>query len=331
VERLIARRAFTSGRGERTKADVITPYRHCVHSKIRLARPIKVVVDAGNGVNGPLAVQVLRDIGCDVIPLYCEPDGTFPNHPSDPAEAENLRDMVQLVRQHKADLGVAFDGDGDRIGVVDEAGEIVPPDHYLLLFARQALEQGPAKIVFEVRCSEALFDGVSKYGGIPIMSKCGNTAILPRMRQERAMLGGELSGHVFFSEPPIDFDDALFAACRLAEIIASGDQPLSAVLRETWFGLPEYVSSPELRVPCPDFRKAEIVDKVRQAFIDKYRVIDIDGARIYFEDGAWALIRASNTQPRLSLRFEARSERQLAATKSEMKRELHKYLPDVDF
>jgi phosphomannomutase/phosphoglucomutase len=331
VERLIAKRAFTSGRGERTKADIVTPYRRCVESKIRLARPIKIVVDAGNGVNGPLAVQVLRDIGCTVIPLYCEPDGTFPNHPSDPAEAENLHDMVQLVRQHKADLGVAFDGDGDRIGIVDEEGEIVPPDHYLLLFARQALQDGPAKIVFEVRCSEALFDGVSKYGGIPIMSKCGNTAILPRMRQEKAMLGGELSGHIFFSEPPIDFDDALFAACRLAETIASGEQPLSQILQETWSGLPEYVSSPELRVPCPDFRKAEVVDKVRQTFIDKYRVIDIDGARVYFEDGTWALIRASNTQPRLSLRFEARSEKQLAAIKGEMRRELQRFLPDVDF
>jgi phosphomannomutase/phosphoglucomutase len=235
------------------------------------------------------------------------------------------------VREHQADLGVAFDGDGDRIGIVDEQGGIVPPDHYLLLFARQVLQEGPAKIVFEVRCSEALFDGVTKYGGIPIMSKCGNTAILPRMRREKAMLGGELSGHVFFSEPPIDFDDALFAACRLAETIAAGDRPLSAILKETWSDLPQYVSSPELRIHCPDFRKTEIVDKVRQAFIDKYRVIDIDGARVYFEDGAWALIRASNTQPRLSLRFEARTEKQLAAIKNEMRRELLKYLPDVDF
>jgi phosphomannomutase/phosphoglucomutase len=288
------------------------------------------VIDAGNGVNGPLAAQVLRDIGCTVIPLYCEPDGTFPNHPSDPAEAENLQDLVRLVREHQADLGVAFDGDGDRIGIVDERGEIVPPDRYLLLFARQALEQGPAKVVFEVRCSEALFDGVTKYGGIPIMSKCGNTAILPRMRQEKAALGGELSGHVFFSEPPIDFDDALFAACRLAETIAAAGQPLSEILEDTWSGLTAYVSSPELRIPCPDYRKDEIVDKVRLAFIDKYRVIDIDGARVYFEDGAWALIRPSNTQPRLSLRFEARSEKQLSAIRGEMERELAKYLPDID-
>jgi phosphomannomutase/phosphoglucomutase len=330
VERLIALRAFTSGRGERSQVDIVTPYRHCIQSKIRLARPIKVVIDAGNGVNGPLALQVLRDIGCTVIPLYCEPDGTFPNHPSDPAEDENLRDLVRLVRENRADLGVAFDGDGDRIGIVDQRGEIVPPDRYLLLFARQALEQGPAKVVFEVRCSEALFDGVSKYGGIPIMSKCGNTAILPRMRQEKAVLGGELSGHVFFSEPPIDFDDALFAACRLVETIASTERPLSEILEDTWSDLPAYVSSPELRVPCPDYRKDEIVDKVRLAFIDKYRVIDIDGARVYFEDGAWALIRPSNTQPRLSLRFEARNERQLSAIKAEMERELTKYLPDID-
>jgi phosphomannomutase/phosphoglucomutase len=331
VERLIAHRAFTSGRGQQTYADVITPYRHCLQSKVRLARPIKVVVDAGNGVNGPLAVQILRDIGCTVIPLYCEPDGTFPNHPSDPAEDENLQDMVRLVRENHADMGVAFDGDGDRIGIVDERGEIVPPDHYLLLFARQALRNGPAKVVFEVRCSEALFDGILKYNGIPVMSKCGNTAILPRMRQEKAVLGGELSGHVFFSEPPIDFDDALFAACRLVEYISEGEAPLSEVLAETWAGLPAYASSPEMRIPCPDFRKAEIVDKIRQTFIDKYRVIDIDGARVYFEDGAWALVRASNTQPRLSLRFEARTEKQLAFVKSEMRRELSRYLPDVEF
>jgi phosphomannomutase/phosphoglucomutase len=331
VERLIAHRAFTSGRGQRSQADVITPYRHCLQSKVRLSSPLKVVVDAGNGVNGPLAIQVLQDIGCTVIPLYCEPDGTFPNHPSDPAEEENLKDLVRLVRENGADVGVAFDGDGDRIGIVDEGGEIVAPDCYLLLFARQALRDGPAKVVFEVRCSEALFDGILKYGGIPIMSKCGNTAILPRMRQEKAVLGGELSGHVFFSEPPIDFDDALFAACRLVEYVCESERPLSALLAETWSDLPTYVSSPELRIPCPDFRKAEIVDKVRQTFLDKCRVIDIDGARVYFEDGAWALVRASNTQPRLSLRFEARTEKQLAMVKNEMRRELGNYLPEVDF
>jgi phosphomannomutase/phosphoglucomutase len=184
--------------------------------------------------------------------------------------------------------------------------------------------------VFEVRCSEALFDGVARYDGVPIMSRCGNTAILPRMRQERAVLGGELSGHVFFNDPPIDFDDALFAACRLLQYIAASDQPLSAMLDQVWSGLPAYVSSPEIRISCPDFRKVEIVDKIRQAFIDRYRVIDIDGARIYFESNAWALIRSSNTQPRLSLRFEARTEKQLQAMKSEMKRELAKYLPDVE-
>jgi phosphomannomutase/phosphoglucomutase len=237
---------------------------------------------------------------------------------------------VRQVRETGADLGIAFDGDGDRIGIVDERGRIVPPDRYLLLYVREALRDGPAKVVFEVRCSEALFDGVAKYGGIPVMSRCGNTAILPRMRQEKAVLGGELSGHIFFNDPPIDFDDALFAACRLIEYVAASDGCLSEILDQTWSGLPEYVSSPELRIPCPDFRKAEIVEKIRQAFIDKYRVIDIDGARIYFEDSAWALIRASNTQPRLSLRFEARSEKQLSGIVNELRRELVKYLPEVD-
>jgi len=331
VERLIAHRAFTTGKGQVTEVDVVTPYRHCLQQKVRLARPLKVVVDAGNGVNGPLAVQVLRDLGCEVVPLYCEPDGTFPNHPADPAEEENLRDLVAQVRETGADVGIAFDGDGDRIGIVDERGEIVAPDRYLLLFVREALRGGPAKVVFEVRCSEGLFDGVVKYEGMPVMSPCGNTAILPRMRRERAVLGGELSGHVFFNDPPIDFDDALFAACRLLEYVAASDQRLSEMLDEVWSGVPTYVSSPELRIPCPDFRKAEIVDKIRQAFIDRYRVIDIDGARIYFDDGGWALVRASNTQPRLSLRFEASTEKQLTAIKNELRRELVKYLPEVGF
>jgi phosphomannomutase/phosphoglucomutase len=331
VERLIANRAFITGKGQVTEADVVTPYQHCIQQKVRLARPLKVVIDAGNGVNGPLAVQVIRDLGCQVIPLYCEPDGTFPNHPSDPAEEENLRDLLAQVREAGADVGIAFDGDGDRIGIVDERGEVVPPDRYLLLFVREALRDGPAKVVFEVRCSESLFDGVTKFGGIPVMSRCGNTAILPRMRRERAILGGELSGHVFFNDPPIDFDDALFAAARLLEYIAASERPLSEMLAETWSGLPEYASSPELRIPCPDFRKCEIVDKLRQVFIEKYRVIDIDGARIYFDAHAWALIRASNTQPRLSLRFEAQTEKQLAMVKNEVRRELIKYLPDVGF
>ncbi|MBN1935754.1 MAG: phosphomannomutase/phosphoglucomutase, partial [Anaerolineae bacterium] len=331
VERLIANRTFISGHGKVTTTDMITPYRHCIQQKVRLKRPLKVVVDAGNGVNGPLAVQVLQDLGCVVSPLYCEPDGTFPNHPSDPAEAENLQDLVAKVKEIDADVGIAFDGDGDRIGIVDERGEIVPPDRYLLLFVREALRGGPAKVVFEVRCSEALFDGVVKFGGIPVMSRCGNTAILPRMRQERAVLGGELSGHVFFNDPPIDFDDALLAAARLLEYIAAEDKSLSEMLADTWSGLPEYVSSPELRVPCPDFRKTEVVDKVRAAFMGTRRVIDLDGARIYFDEHAWALIRSSNTQPRLSIRFEAQNEKQLAQIKAEVKRELSKYLPDVEF
>ena len=330
VERLIARRAFTSGKGQVTQADVVTPYRRCLQQKLHLARPLKVVVDAGNGVNGPLAVQVLQDLGCAVTALYCEPDGNFPNHPADPAEEENLRDLAEEVRRSGADVGIAFDGDGDRIGIVDELGEVIPPDRYLLLFVREALKGGPAKVVFEVRCSEALFDGVSRYEGIPVMSACGNTAILPRMRRERAVLGGELSGHIFFNDPPIDFDDALFAAGRLLEYIADQEKPLSEMLSEVWADLPHYVSSPELRIPCPDFRKAEIVDQVRQTFMERYRVIDIDGARIYFGEGAWALIRVSNTQPRLSLRFEAPTEKQLHAIKQELGHELSRYLPDID-
>jgi phosphomannomutase / phosphoglucomutase len=190
-----------------------------------------VAVDAGNGVSGPLAVRLLRELGCEVLPIHCEPDGTFPNHPPDPTEAENLAELIEVVTGEGCDVGIAFDGDGDRIGIVDEKGQVVPPDVYLLLYTREALRSGPGKAVFEVRCSEALFDGVRKYGGIPVMSKCGNTSILPRMQQERAIIGGELSGHIFFNDPPFEFDDALYAAALLLQYMERAGSPPE---RDAW-------------------------------------------------------------------------------------------------
>lgn len=329
VERLIASGAFASGVGSRLSRDVVFPYLNCILHRVRLSRRFRVAADAGNGVSGPLAVRLLRELGCDVVPLYCEPDGAFPHHPPDPSEADNLTELVHAVVEHGCDLGLAFDGDGDRIGIVDERGRIVPPDTLLLLYAREALRPGPGKAVFEVRCSETLFDGVRKYGGIPVMARCGNTSILPRMHEERAVIGGELSGHVFFSDPPFEFDDALYAAALALQYRDRDGRPLSEMLAELLMGLPQYWSSPEIRINCPDYLKWDVVEHVRDTFASRYRVIDIDGARVYFDASTWALIRASNTAPKLSLRFEGRTAERVEWMKGEVREVLGRHLPDV--
>ena len=329
VERLIARGAFASGEGSHLARDVAYPYLNCIQHKVELSRPYMVAIDAGNGVAGPLAVRLVRELGCKPVPIYCEPDGTFPNHPPDPTDPRNLAELVELVLNQNCDVGFAFDGDGDRIGIIDENGQVVPPDTYLLLYAREALRAGPAKAVFEVRCSEMLFDGVRKYGGIPVMAKCGNTSILPRMHRERAVIGGELSGHIFFNDPPFESDDALYAAALLLQAMDRDGRPLSEMLAELLEGLPRYVSSPEIRLDCPDYIKWDVVDAVRDAFAGRYRVIDIDGARIYFGESDWALVRGSNTSAKLSLRFEARTEDKVEEMKAQVRAELLKHLPDL--
>jgi len=330
VERLIASGSFATGEGERLARDVIYPYLNCVAHKVQIGRSLRVAIDAGNGSAGPVAVRLMRELGCDVVPLYCEPDGTFPNHPPDPSEPENLRELSRLVVAEGCDVGVAYDGDGDRLAIVDESGEVVPPDVMLLLYAREALRDGPGKAVFEVRCSEMLFDGVRKYGGIPVMARCGNTSILPRMHQERAVIGGELSGHVFFNDPPIEYDDALYASALLLSYMDRDGRPLSEMLAELLAGLPTYVSSPELRVDCPDHLKWDVVEAVRDSLARDYRVIDIDGARVYFDRSDWALIRASNTSAKLSLRFEGLDASRVATMKERLHAELLKHLPDLE-
>jgi phosphomannomutase/phosphoglucomutase len=333
IERIVAAGRFLDGEGDAEPLDVLEPYLNCLLSKVKPAKKLKVVLDAGNGTAGPTAVRSLEMLGCEVIPMYTEPDGTFPNHPPDPLEEENIEDLKARVLQEDADLGVAFDGDGDRLGVVDELGRMVMPDQYLSLFARQILEEGPAKIVFEVRCSQALVDDIAAHGGVPIMVKCGNAAISQRMREERARLGGELSGHVFFDDPPITYDDPIYGASRLVEYLSNQDAPLSELVD----ALPRYHSSPELRVFCPDHMKFQVVDDLRDYFINNgdewggmaiAKVLDVDGIRVTMADGAWFLVRASNTQARLSVRVEAKTEAGLYRLMALVGQELIKRVPE---
>ena len=265
------------------------------------ARPLRVVMDCGNGAAGINAPEIFRKLGAELIPIYCDPDGRFPNHHPDPTVAENLADLIVEVKKHKADLGIAFDGDGDRLGAVDEHGEIIWGDRLTLLFASEILKENPgAVIVSEVKASQVLYDEVARLGGTAIMWKAGHSIIKDKMRETGALLAGEMSGHLFFADRYFGYDDATYAACRLAEILVQGDGTLSSYFA----GFPRTFATPELRVDCPDDKKFEVVSQCRELLRREHKTIDVDGVRFLF-DGGWGLVRASNTQPALVLRFEA--------------------------
>ncbi len=285
-------------------------------SRIKLARPLKVVVDPGNGAASILGPAFLRAIGCEVDAIFAEPDGRFPNHLPDPTVPELVRSLQERVRETRADLGIGFDGDADRVGAVDEKGRLLYGDQLLGLYAADVLASHPgAPIIFEVKCSQGLVEWVRAKGGEPVMWKAGHSLIKAKMRETKAPLGGEMSGHMFFADEFYGYDDALYAAGRLLRILAAAKRPLSALVDE----LPQsrYVSTPELRLDCTDERKFAIVEAVRKHFAARYDVIDIDGVRVQFGDG-WALVRASNTQPVLVVRFEAVSKERLQAIAREV-------------
>jgi phosphomannomutase/phosphoglucomutase len=308
---MIEQEDFENGAGSVEQREIIPTYIRTLASKFTINRPMKVVVDCGNGSGSLAAVDLLRALGdaVEVVPLFCESDGTFPNHHPDPVVDKNLQDLIAAVRETNADLGVAFDGDADRIGAVDDQGNIVRGDTLLLLFGLDLIERrGPGQpIVFDVKCSQALPEVLERAGGRPIMSKTGHSLIKERMKVEGALLAGELSGHIMFGDNYYGFDDALYAACLLIEIVARSGRPLSAWLAE----LPQFVSTSELRYPATEETKWEIVDRAVEHFSAQHDVIDVDGARVLFGDG-WGLIRASNTEPVLVARYEARTEERLA-------------------
>jgi phosphomannomutase / phosphoglucomutase len=303
------------GGGTSTEADVMAAYGGFMKGNISLARnDLRFAVDAGNGAGGPAALTACEAVGLEPIPLLCEMDGRFPVHHPDPTDLANVELLRQTVLEQGLEFGVAFDGDADRIGVVDEKGEVIWGDRLMILLGRALLEERPgAAIIGEVKCSQTLYDDIAKHGGRPILWKTGHSLIKSKMKEEGALLAGEMSGHIFFADRFFGFDDAVYATLRLAEIVSRSERPLSQLLAD----VPPTHSTPELRVPCDDERKFGVVDRVLEHFKKSHDVVDVDGARINFGDG-WGLVRASNTQPVLVLRFEAATESRLADIRGEV-------------
>jgi phosphomannomutase/phosphoglucomutase len=284
-----------------------------IAGQFHFSRRIKVVIDAGNGTGGPVMRRLLQKLNCDATELFFEMDGRFPNHHPDPTVLENLDPLIAAVREKGADLGIAFDGDTDRIGAVDEKGEVVFGDRLLIVYAREILTRKPgATFIGEVKCSQTLYDDIRQRGGNPIMWRTGHSLIKAKMKESHAELAGEMSGHMFFADRYYGFDDALYAACRLMEIVAKSGRPLSAQLED----VPVTVTTPEIRVDCPDDLKFTVVQRVKERFRKTHEIIDVDGVRMLFPEG-WGLVRASNTQPVLVLRFEASTPELLSAYQKE--------------
>ncbi len=311
------------GAGRTSHRDPREEYFAAIAAHVRLGRRLTVVVDAGNGIAGSFAPDLLRQLGCEVIELYCESDGTFPNHLPDPEMEENTRDLVRKVVETGADVGIAYDGDADRMGVIDERGRRHEADLILALLARDLLARHPgAEIVFDVKCSQVLVDDVCAHGGRPVMWKTGHSLLKRKMREDGILLGGEVSGHMFFAEDWYGVDDGILASCRFLELITRSPLPISA----HFDSLPHLFNTPELKAPCPDDRKVEVVTELAREFKARHETIDIDGARILFPQG-WGLVRASNTNPYLTLRFEGKS----AAAVEEMKRQIYAALSRYPF
>ncbi len=324
---LIEANDFESGTGNTKQQDVQGDYMEKICSTLKISRNVKVVVDGGNGCFGIVGPDLLRKMGQTPIELFSEPDGTFPNHHPDPTVAKHLTHLIEKVRSEKAELGIGFDGDADRIGVVDEKGNVLWGDQLLILFARDILSRNPgATIVGEVKCSQNLYQDIEKHGGVPVMAAAGHSLIKNKMRETGALLAGEMSGHICFADNYYGFDDAVFAACRVLQIVANSKQKVSEMLAD----LPKTAYTPEIRIDCPDEKKFEIVRELTETFRAKYDVIDIDGVRVNFDDG-WALIRASNTQAILVLRFEAVNEERLKELVAIIKKQMDKYQPLVQF
>jgi len=314
LRRIIENEAYITGKGNIHKEMISTAYQDYLFQNVSIGKDLKVIVDGGNGVGGYFALPILRRYGCRVTDLYCDPDGHFPNHFPDPTIPDNLRDLIRLVCTEKADVGIAYDGDADRLGVINDRGDVLWGDELLLLFARFILKKkSGAAIIGEVKCSQKLYDDIAKNGGRAIMWKAGHSLIKGKMKEEKALLAGEMSGHIFFADRYYGYDDAIYASLRLIEILSETGVKLSELLAD----VPRTFTTPEIRVDCPDRIKFRVVETVKELFRKTHEIISIDGVRIPFPDG-WGLLRASNTQPVLVLRFEAATEERLIAIRGEI-------------
>jgi phosphomannomutase len=311
------------GQGGYEQQDVLTPYKNYIVETVKPGRRVKAVIDAGNGACGPTAVDLYTRMGVEVVPLFIEPDGNFPNHVPNPLKVENMVDLQARVRDSGADIGIALDGDGDRLGVVDNEGNILWPDDYMILLEREVLAKGPSPIIFDVKCSRALIEDIAAHGGEPVMWRTGYTNIFAKRLETGAGFAGEFSGHMFFNDPQINFDDGMYAGARLLQALGSDPSPVSARFRD----VTKYYNTPEGRLDVEESRKFEIIQTLIRQFQEHYQVVTIDGARVEFPDG-WFLVRASNTEPSLTTRFEARTPERLEEIRGILRDALRQF-PDV--
>ena len=327
IREIIEEARFVRGEGVyKEHGDIVKDYYNFLRGNIRIQKKFKVVIDAGNGTAGVVAYPILKEMGQEVIELFCEMDGRFPNHHPDPTIEKNLETLRKTVLETKADAGIGYDGDGDRIGVIDNEGNIIWGDYLMIIFARDILKdhQG-AYFVSEVKCSKNLFEDVEKHGGKPIMWKAGHSLIKQKMREVGAVLGGEMSGHIFFADKFFGYDDAIYATLRLLEIMSKDAKPLSEYLKD----IPRMYATPEIRIDCNDSIKFDVVKRLTEFYRSRFKVIDIDGVRVVLDKG-WGLVRPSNTQPVLVLRFEAESKELLEEIQQTITGDLERIMKDYN-
>jgi phosphomannomutase/phosphoglucomutase len=321
IRKIIEDADYEVGEGSRSTAEILDAYTNAVRQRIHLERPLKVVADCGNGCASLVARDLLTGLGCEVISLFCEPDGDFPGHHPDPTVMEYITDLIAAVKEHGADIGIGYDGDADRVGVVDENGEVVFADKMLALLAREVLAKGPAEIIFDVKCSQALIEDIKAHGGTPTMWKTGHSLLKQKMRETGAPIGGEMSGHMVLADDFYPIDDAVYASCRILQMLSRTEETLSRMVST----IPKYHATPEIRgETVDDATKFEMVGKAVEFFRANYDVIDVDGVRILFGDG-WGLVRASNTQPVIVMRFEAKTKERLVEIQEIVTAKLREY------
>ncbi|TKJ28430.1 MAG: phosphomannomutase [Chloroflexi bacterium B3_Chlor] len=318
LRRLAESGPFREGGGHLMRdSGILQEYLSAVQERVKVERSFRIVIDAGNGTTGLVAPELFRQLGCDVKELYCDVDGSFPYHLPDPSDEENVGDLVAAVQEYDADVGIAYDGDGDRLGLVSDGGEILSGDLIVALIVGEMLKREPGTVVFDLLSSRALIDVIERGGGVARMAPTGYTRVMDEVRRSKALIGGEASGHIFFQDELFDFDDGIFASAKFLEALSSSGRTLSSMVAE----IPPYCSAPEIKVPCADEHKFAVMDRIRECLGQRFEFVDLDGLRLEFEDG-WASVRASHTSPNIALVFEARSRERLDQIRDLMMREL---------